>query len=157
MASVPDPEHQRPASASGAEHPSGRGGLAGARRVRGVGRDRPLQATGRPRGVSVRLSEAEFADITVTAREAGLTPSGYAAEAILAAARRVDPPDREPLRVALAEMVATRLDLIRVLQLLRGTTTTGEHSASGEADRQAVLRVVLALDRAATAVARDLP
>ena len=154
---MPHQEDQRPASASVAERPPAPGPSARAPPVRGVWRAPPQQGPRRPGRVSVRLSEVEFAALAVVAREAGLTPSGYAAEAILAAARGDDPPAREPLRMALGELVTTRLDLTRALQLLRGTTSSGERPASGETDRQAVLRAVAALDRAATAVARDLP
>jgi hypothetical protein len=50
-------------------------------------RRRPREKIPRSRGVRFGLTEADYADLTVAAQEAGLARAAYAAEAILAAAR----------------------------------------------------------------------
>lgn len=59
------------------------------------GHDRARLAPGRRRRLFLRLDEDEYADIATAARLAGRTPTGYAAEAALAAARGHRPPEQE--------------------------------------------------------------
>ena len=156
VAPMSHPDHQRHEPAAGPAGLPAPEGRVGAARVRAAGRDRPHQFPGRRHTVSTRLSVAEYAQLAAAAREAGLTPSGYAAELTLAAARGTDPPAREPLRVLLAEMVAARADLVRFLRLLDGTSSPSQSPDGAEADRQAVLRSITLLDLAAAAVAQSL-
>ena len=126
----------------------------GPMRARAHGHDRPHQSPRRSRAVMVRLSETEHADVAAAAREAGLTPSGYAAEAALAAARGTDKPARQPLRVALAELVATRVEVTRLVRVL-AATASGPHQPDGEPAQ--ALGVLARVDWAAAAVVADLP
>jgi hypothetical protein len=94
------------------------------------GRDRDHLASGRRRRLFLRLDEDEYADIAEGARRAGLTPTGYAAEAALAAARGGRAPRQEPWREALAELIAARTQVRRfgtnVNQAIRALNVTGE-------------------------------
>ncbi len=74
----------------------------------GAGRDRAHVQPGRPRQVKLRYSEEEFAAVADAAQAAGLTPTGYAAEAALAAAQGLKAPSAAPLREALLELMAAR-------------------------------------------------
>lgn len=85
-------------------------------RPRAIGRDRQHLVPRRSRQLRLRLSCEEHADIAAAARQSGLTPTGYAAEVILATAREAAPPVPEPLRVALADLLDARTQL-------RGFTT----------------------------------
>ena len=81
-------------------------------RIRAQGRDRDHRHPRRPRLVRVRLGEDEYADVAAAARASGLTPTGFAAEAALAAARRVGQmpgADAEAVR----QLMATRAQLRR--------------------------------------------
>jgi len=64
------------------------------------------------------------------ARSAGLTPSGYAAEAALAAARGVRAPSLMPVREALVELMAARTQVrrfaVNVNQAVKALNATGE-------------------------------
>jgi hypothetical protein len=61
----------------------------------------------------LRYSDDELADVTGAASRSGLTPSGFAAEAALAAARGTEPPPGEPWREALMEVMAARAQVRR--------------------------------------------
>jgi hypothetical protein len=122
------------------------------RRPAGV-RDRRHQRPGRPRQLKLRLSESEFAELVEAAVDAGLTPSGYAAEAALAAARGTRPSAGQPWRAALGEVMAARAQVrrfgVNVNQAVRVLNATGE---APEWLRQAVEtteQAVLSLDEAA--------
>jgi hypothetical protein len=126
------------------------------RRQRAVGRDRDHLTPGRPRQVKLRYSDAEYAAIAQAAREAGLTPTGYAAEAALAAAHDSDAPSTAPWRVVLLELMDARGQVRRVgvnlNQATRAINATGEAPewlahALAMADR-----AVANLDHAAAAV-----
>ena len=132
-------------------------GQADAPRVRAVGHDRPHQRPGRAHAVMLRVSETEYADVAEAAREAGLTPSGYAAEATLAAARAGDAPAREPLRLALAELVTARVEVTRLVSLLVELTPAGRPLTPDGPDRETVAATLAVVDRAAAAVVRGLP
>lgn len=56
----------------------------------------------------LRYTECEFAEIQAAARDAGLTPSGYAADAALAMATGAKPPSTAPWRSALLELMDAR-------------------------------------------------
>ena len=75
------------------------------------GRDRRHSRPGRPRPIFIRCSENEYATLAAAAASSGLTPSGYAAEAALAAAR--DRQDSLPDPVLVRELLATRAQLRR--------------------------------------------
>ena len=99
-------------------------------RRRGPGRDRAHLAPGRCRQVKLRYSEEEYRAIATAARRSGLTPSGYAAEAELAAARCSDPPSAGPWREALTEVMTARAQVrrfgVNVNQAVRALNATGE-------------------------------
>lgn len=128
--------------------------------IRRCGRDRVHHAPGRSRQIKLRYSDAELADVTAAARRAGLTPSGYAAEAALAAARGTKPPASEPWREALTEVMAARAQVRRfgsnVNQAVRALHATGE--APDWLDRAVALaaKAVAELDDAAARLARRL-
>lgn len=75
------------------------------------GRDRRHSRPRRPRPIFIRCSEDEYAALAAAAASSGLTPSGYAAEASLAAARGrlASLPDPALVR----ELLATRAQLRR--------------------------------------------
>ncbi len=93
-------------------------------------RNRVHQLPARHRQIKLRYSDAELADVSAAARRAGLTPSGFAAEAALAAARDTEPPDSQPWREALTEVMAARAQVRRfganVNQAVRALNATGE-------------------------------
>ncbi len=93
-------------------------------RRRAPGRDRDHQLPGRPRQIKLRLSHDEYASIAAAARDAGLTPSGYAAETALAAAVGTDPPTATPWRAALAELIEARTQVRRVGTNINQATRT---------------------------------
>lgn len=126
-------------------------------RQRGSGRDRRHLTPGRPRQVKIRYTDDEYADLAGAAHLAGLTPTGYAAEAALAAARQVAPPSTAPWRLALAELMAARGQVRRfggnVNQAVRALHGTGE-PLEWLAHAVAVTeRAVARVDEAAAAVA----
>jgi hypothetical protein len=63
--------------------------------------------------VFLRLSTNEHQDLVAAAGRAGLTPTGYAAQAALAAARGSQPPGSVLLREALAEVMTARTQVCR--------------------------------------------
>jgi hypothetical protein len=111
--------------------------------------------------VKLRLSEREFADLADAGAKVGLTPSGYAAEAALAAARAEPPSASEPWRRALSEVIAARTQVrrfgINVNQAVRVLNTTGEPPDwLADAVTQAT-QAVESLDEAAAGLAARLP
>jgi uncharacterized protein (DUF1778 family) len=109
----------------------------------------------------VRCTEEEFALITEAARRAGLTPTGYTAEAALAAARDAIPPQPEPWREVLAELLASRSQVRRlganVNQAVRVLHSTGEPPEALARAVRAATDAVAHLDRIAADLARRLP
>ncbi|MGQ7298033.1 plasmid mobilization protein [Quadrisphaera sp. KR29] len=87
-------------------------------------------AKARDRQVKFRATADEYALLAEAARSAGLTPSGYAAEAALAAARGVQAPSLTPVREALVELMAARTQVrrfaVNVNQAVRALNATGE-------------------------------
>lgn len=99
-------------------------------RQRTPGRDRVHVSPGRERQMKLRYSEAEFQAIAEAARHAGLTATGYAAEAALAAARQIEAPSVLPLRTALVEVMAARGQVrrfaVNVNQAMAALNATGQ-------------------------------
>jgi hypothetical protein len=126
-----------------------------------VPRHRRHLLPGRCRQLKLRYSEREFDELSEAASRAGLTPSGYAAEAALAAARDTRPPVAEPWRQALAEVMDARAQVRRfgsnVNQAVRELNANGE--APEWLDRAVAVteRAVARLDEAAADLARRLP
>jgi hypothetical protein len=124
------------------------------------GQDRAHEAPGRSRQVKLRYSEDEFAALQAAARRSGLTPSGFAAEAAIAAARGEEPPAGEPWREALAEVMAARAQVRRfgtnVNQAVRALNATGEPPDWLDHAVTIASRAVERLDDAATQLARRL-
>ncbi|TNM67586.1 hypothetical protein FHN55_09000 [Streptomyces sp. NP160] len=87
-------------------------------------------AKARDRQVKFRATAEEHALLVEAARSAGLTPSGYAAEAALAAARGVRAPSLLPVREALVELMAARTQVrrfaVNVNQAVKALNATGE-------------------------------
>ena len=83
-------------------------------RRRAPGRDRDHQQPARPHQIKLRVSNDEYAAIAGAARNAGLTPSGYAAETALAAAAGADPPSSAGWRTALAELIEACTQVRRI-------------------------------------------
>jgi hypothetical protein len=104
----------------------------------------------------LRHTEAEYADIAAAARDAGLTPSGYAADAALAVATGAQPPSTAPWRSALLELMDARCQVRRiggnVNQAVRVLNSTGAPPVWLEHVVAIAARAVLALDEAASAV-----
>jgi len=96
----------------------------------GVGRYRRHTAGGRHRQVRLRYTEQEYATVQQAAQTAGLTPTGYVAEAALAAASATDPPSIQPWRHALIELIDARNQVRRIglniNQAARALNTTAE-------------------------------
>jgi uncharacterized protein (DUF1778 family) len=117
-------------------------------------RDRTHQRPGRPRQVMLRLSEEEFAELVEAAAGAGLTTSGYAAEAALAAAQGVRTPEGRLWRTALSEVMAAREQVrrfgVNVNQAVRVLNSTGEAPAWLEQAVVSAERTVLSLDQVAS-------
>ena len=108
----------------------------------------------------LRCTDDEFDQLAAAARRSGLTTSGYAAEAAIAAALGSQPPRSEPWREALAEVMAARAQVRRfgsnVNQAVRALNATGE--APEWLDRSVALtgNAVAELDRAAGLLVRRL-
>ena len=82
-------------------------------RIRSQGRDRDHRHPRRPRLVRVRLGEDEYDVVAAAARASGLTPTGYAAEAALAAARQAGQQTPSADVEAVRELMTTRAQLRR--------------------------------------------
>ncbi len=133
------------------------GGTGQRVRRRAPGRDRDHQQPARPRQLKLRVSQDEYATIASAARDAGLTPSGYAAETALAAADGADPPSAAPWRTALAELIDARTQVRRIgtniNQAARAINADGEQPVWFEAALAVTERAVARLDEASMAVA----
>lgn len=125
-------------------------------RRRAPGRDRTHVMPGRPRAVLLRYTDDEYTEVADAARCAGLTPSGYAAEAALAAANGQEGPALRPERAALAELVRARIQVRKlgtnVNQAARQLNAIGEAPAWLEQAVVAATRAVTELEAAATAM-----
>ncbi|MEV4628221.1 hypothetical protein AB0J90_18280 [Micromonospora sp. NPDC049523] len=79
-----------------------------------AGRDRPHLFPGRPRAVNARFTDDEYSELTTAADLAGLTPTGFCAQAALDAARSVhmnatERAEQQALARLQAEMFRTRV------------------------------------------------
>lgn len=128
---------------------------------RQAGRDREHLRPARSRQVKLRLSEREFADLADAGHRAGLTTSGFAAEAALAAARAEPPGVDEPLRHALSEVIAARTQVRRfgtnVNQAVRALNATGDPPDWLNDAVVRTTRAVESLDVAAAGLSAQLP
>ncbi|MGI5213905.1 hypothetical protein [Plantactinospora sp. CA-290183] len=121
------------------------------------GADRRHQFPGRRQRINLRLDEAEHGDVVTAAARAGLTPTGFCADAALAAARGNTAPGgliagtgvtRAELATMQRELFAARTAVTRTGTNLNQATTA--FNATGEAPvwlDHAVRRCVQALDK----------
>lgn len=125
-------------------------------RRRAPGSDRPHVTPRRLRAVLLRYTDDEYRRVADAARCAGLTPSGYAAEAALAAAGGQEAPALRPERAALAELVRARVQVRKlgtnVNQATRQLNAVGEAPMWLEQAVTAATRAVAALETAAVAM-----
>lgn len=125
-----------------------------------AGRDRRHSFPGRRHSILLRCTDEEYADLTAAAARSGLTPSGYAAEAAVAAARDNAPPASEPWREALNEVMQARAQVRRfgtnVNQAVRALNATGEPPEWLARAVTFTTSAVQQLDQAATVLARRL-
>ena len=130
-------------------------------RVRAAGRDRPHVVPARACQVKLRFSQDELNVLAAAAEAAGLTPSGYAAEAALGAARGVAVPMPMPLRTALAELIDARLQVrrfgVNVNQAVVALNATGQAPPWLANAAALAARAVARVDEAAAAITRSLP
>jgi hypothetical protein len=128
--------------------------------VEGRGRDRRHTFPGRRRSVLLRCTDEEYEALAAAAARSGLTTSGYAAEAAIAAARGSEPPRAEPWRQALAEVMAARAQVRRfgsnVNQAVRALNATGEPPEWLDRAVARAERAVGELDQAAAELSRRL-
>jgi hypothetical protein len=107
----------------------------------------------------LRIADDELVLVHAAAQRVGLTPSGYVAEAALAAATGGEPPAADPARELLLELMAARTQVrrfgVNVNQAVKALNATGQ--APEWLDRAVELsnRTVQRLDEAAAAVARQ--
>jgi len=98
----------------------------------------------------MRLSDEELAVLVAAAAPAGWTPSGYAAEAALAAARSGAAPGASQLRAVFEELLQARGELYRVgvnlNQATKKLNATGQLPVGFGASVEAVARAVGRLD-----------
>lgn len=122
-----------------------------------VGRYRPHTKPGRPRQVRVRYTDQEYAAVERAAHAAGLTTTGYVAEAALAAALSLEPPRWAPWRTALVELMETRRQIrrigVNINQAARALNATGEAPAWIEQALTMTTRSMARVDDAAADIA----
>jgi hypothetical protein len=125
-------------------------------RRRAPGRDRTHVTPGRPRAILLRYTEEEYGEVADAARCAGLTPSGFAAEAALASASGRAGPALRPERAALTELVRARVQVRKlgtnVNQAARQLNAMGESPPWLEQAVSAATRAVAELEAAAMAM-----
>jgi Protein of unknown function (DUF1778) len=113
---------------------------------------------GRPRlhRVNLRLQQDEYEALEEAARGAGLTLTGYAAAAAMAAALRREAPTQLPLRRALLEIIAARGQVrrfgVNVNQAVRVLNSVGEPPPWLPEAVELTTRAVARLDDAADAL-----
>jgi hypothetical protein len=125
------------------------------------GQDRRHRQPRRGRLIMLRYDDAEFTAVLDAAKRSGLTPSGYAAEVALAFATESRPPEGDPLREALVELMQARTQVrrfaVNVNQAMGVLHTTGEApdwlTRATDLTTQAVAR----LDAVTAKLARRLP
>ena len=125
------------------------------------GRDRSHAGAPRLRRVSLRVSEAEFAALAREAATAGLTLSGYLAQATLAIAGAAPSPTADLQRVLLAGVLRASADVDHLAERMsRAMEGGGEGLDGGDVvlDRvtaQAVRATLDLLDEATVALMRS--
>ena len=126
------------------------------KRHRAPGRDRNHLRPRRPRQIKVRYTHDEYATIAGAARDTGLTPTGYVAEAALATATNTQTPSTAPWRTALLELIEARAQVRRIgTNINQAALVINATSDAPLWLRQALdmaNRAVAHLDEAATAV-----
>jgi hypothetical protein len=125
------------------------------------GRDRRHQQPRRGRLMMLRFDDAEFEALLDAAKRSGLTPSGYAAEVALAIANESQPPEGDPLREALVELMQARTQVrrfaVNVNQAMGVLHTTGEAPEWLARATDLTTRAVARLDAVTAKLARRLP
>ncbi|WP_051799951.1 plasmid mobilization protein [Catenuloplanes japonicus] len=109
------------------------------------GRDRRHQRPGREHRLTPRFSADELAAIELAAAQAGMTTTGFCAEAAVAAARRVEAAALDPLREILADF-QTELFAVRVAVGRIGTNlnqAVAAFNATGQAPEWLVTAALL--------------
>jgi len=123
---------------------------------RAPGRDRNHLRPRRPREIKVRYTHDEYAAVAEAARDTGLTPTGYVAEAALATATGNQTPTTAPWRTALLELMEARNQVRRIgtniNQAAVAINATGEPPPWLRQALDTTNRAVVRLDDAATAV-----
>ena len=125
-----------------------------------LGRTHRTHRPGRTQRITIAYDQDEFCAVRVAAAAAGLTPTGYVAEAALAAAIDQLPPRVEPLREVLLELMAARTQVrrfgVNVNQAVRELNTTGTAPEWLSNAVALTSRAVRRIDGAATQVAQLL-
>ena len=123
---------------------------------RAPGRDRNHHRPRRPRQIKVRYTHDEYATIAGAARDTGLTPTGYVAEAALATANNTQTHSTAPWRTALLELMEARTQVRRIgtniNQATAAINATGEPPPWLQHAIAMTNKAVRRLDEAATAV-----
>jgi len=108
-----------------------------------------------------RFSDTEICELEQAAEKAGLTPTGFAAQAAVAAARAGATPHLNALRGAVAELVAARTAVNRVgtnlNQAVAALNATGEAPAWLQAVAELCGRTVDAADDAIGQLRKAIP
>jgi hypothetical protein len=108
----------------------------------------------------LRYDEHEYEAVRDAAQRVGLTPTGYAAMAALAAATGRPPPTPDPLREALAEVLVARTQVrrfgVNVTQAVRELNSTGQAPEWLDRAVELTRRAVVRLDEAAAVITRTL-
>lgn len=125
-----------------------------------VRRRRERQRQARSRVVKFVLTDEEYAVLGQAAERLGLAHGAYAAEAALAAARRVNPPMPDPLREALVELMRASNQVRRIginlNQAVAALNSTGEVAGNLVPYAAACVRAVRRLDEIAESVRRRI-
>ena len=124
-------------------------------------RRRSRQAVSRPRVVQFSLTEEEFDQVSRAAERSGLARGAFAAETVLASARRTEARVWSPLREALAELI-TAAGLVRragtnLNQAVAKLNATGQRGEDLLPATQFCVRVIRRLDEAAEQLRRSVP
>jgi hypothetical protein len=123
-------------------------------------RKRAYVPSRRRRRCDTRFTEEEFAVIETAAARAGLTPTGYVAEAALAVARGTAPPSTSPLRELVVELAQLRTQVRRVgtnlNQAVAALNATGEAPVWLPEAAALCVRAVERVDAVSSAIGRRL-
>lgn len=115
----------------------------------------------RIRQITVSYDDDEYTAIQTAARQAGLTPTGYVAEAAIATATDRDAPAADPARLLLAELMAARTQVrrfaVNVNQAVHQLNGTGDPPAWLDRSVDITTRAVERLDELALQISASLP